>query len=128
VRRLCALGFLAWIVIGLLLVSSAGAWPAGIDHSIFAEEPGSTDERPDPDLGDQGPDGEEDDKDDARVSRIIGVSLLGSGLFLCSWGISAWEVEEYQCCPAHNTGNVVKIVAGVVLLNAGLIYLLEADG
>jgi hypothetical protein len=62
-----------------------------------------------------------------RNNLIVGGMLLGSGVFLCSWGITAWEVEEYQCCPAHNTGNVVKIVAGVVLINAGMIYLLGAE-
>jgi hypothetical protein len=62
-----------------------------------------------------------------RARMIIGGTLLGSGIFLCSWGITAWEVQEYQSCPARNTGNVVKIVAGIMLVNAGLIYLL-GDG
>lgn len=66
-------------------------------------------------------------KPSGRSRTIIGGTLLGSGIFLCSWGVTAWEIEEYQCCPARNTGNVVKIVAGVVLINAGLIHLL-GDG
>jgi hypothetical protein len=61
-----------------------------------------------------------------RSVKIVGTSLLVSGVFLCSWGITSWEVEKYQCCPARNTGNVIKIVAGVVLINAGLMYLLGA--
>jgi hypothetical protein len=117
-----------WGLIGLLGVSSACAWPAGVDHSIFLDESPSAGERPTIHL-----DGAESGQrgggvDDSRASKIIGVSLLGSGIFLCSWGIASWEVKEYQCCPAHNTGNIVKIVTGVVLINAGLIYLLEAGG
>jgi hypothetical protein len=114
-------------LLAFALFQSAGAWPAGVDHSIFEEGTGSIEDKPDILFeGDGSKDGG-DSARDTRTSRIIGATLLGSGLFLCSWGISSWEVEEYQCCPAHNTGNVVKIVAGVVLLNAGLIYLLEAD-
>jgi hypothetical protein len=118
---------LTWMLIGFLSVSSAGAWPRGVDHAIFSDVPGSPGGEKDPRLGEPGTPDDEGGKA-SRASRIIGVSLLGSGIFLCSWGIAAWEMEEYQCCPAHNTGNVLKIVAGVVLLNAGLIYLLEAEG
>jgi hypothetical protein len=71
-----------------------------------------------------GENGEGRSGESKRNDTIVGSSLLVSGLFLCSWGIASWEVEEYQCCPAHNTGNVVKIVAGIVLVNAGLMYLL----
>jgi hypothetical protein len=102
------------------------AWPAGVDHSIFADGPQIEEDEPgghhNPGTG-AGPPGQEGD---SRAGKIVGISLLGSGIFLCSWGIASWEIEEYQCCPARNTGNVVKIVAGVVLINAGLIYLLEA--
>lgn len=62
-----------------------------------------------------------------RVKKVAGATLLTSGLLLCSWGITSWEVSEYQCCPAKNTENVIKIVVGVVLINAGLIYLLGVD-
>ena len=123
--RRCIRVLLPGILVVILCVASAAAWPRGVDHAIFADGSGPKDE-PGPRL--EGSGVEAKGAPDARASRIIGVSLLGSGLFLCSWGISAWEVEEYQCCPAHNTGNVVKIVAGVVLINAGLIYLLEAEG
>lgn len=60
----------------------------------------------------------------SRNTKIIGCSLFSSGVFLCSWGISSWQLEEDQCCPAKNTENVLKIVVGVVLVNAGMIYLL----
>ena len=116
-----------WSLLVLVLIQSAGAWPAGVDHSLFAEGTGSVEDKPDILFEGDGSKEGSGSGEDQRNSRIIGVTLLGSGLFLCSWGISSWEVEEYQCCPAHNTGNVVKIVAGVILLNAGLIYLLEAD-
>jgi hypothetical protein len=80
------------------------------------------------DEGDKGGNEAEDqDGPSDRSQRILGCSLLASGLFLCSWGISSWEISEYQCCPARNTYNVVKIVSGVVLLNAGLVYLLDVD-
>lgn len=59
-----------------------------------------------------------------RDNRIVGTSFFASGVFLCSWGITSWQDEEYQCCPPRNTENVIKIVVGVVLLNAGLFYLL----
>jgi hypothetical protein len=76
-----------------------------------------------------GTDGEEErgGSGPRRNTMIIGTTLLGSGIFLCSWGITAWEIQEYQCCPARNTGNVVKIVAGIVLINGGLMYLLGAS-
>lgn len=81
------------------------------------------------DSGKGGTDGEEEEEGSGsgRNTIIIGTTLLGSGIFLCSWGISAWEIQEYQCCPARNTGNVVKIVAGIVLINGGLMYLLGAS-
>jgi hypothetical protein len=62
-----------------------------------------------------------------RTAKILGSSLLVSGIFLCSWGISSWQVSEYQNCPAENTDNVIKIVVGIVLVNAGLIYLLGGN-
>jgi len=122
-RRLVR-GLMALAMVLLLGISVVGAWPAGVDHSIFADDPAGGDETPE----DLAPRANGDDpgwRDDSRAQKIVGASLLGSGIFLCSWGITSWEVEEYQCCPARNTGNVVKIVAGVVLINAGLIYLLE---
>lgn len=118
-------GTMSWVVVLLLTISTAEAWPAGVDHSIFADTP-ARGEAPPPieDVSDDPAGGRAGDVD-SRASKIVGATLLGSGIFLCSWGITSWEVEEYQCCPARNTGNVVKIVAGVVLINAGLIYLLE---
>jgi hypothetical protein len=59
-----------------------------------------------------------------RNSKIIGSSCFASGLALCSWGIASWQVREFQDCPPRNTENVIKIVVGVVLINAGLIFLL----
>jgi hypothetical protein len=119
-------GIMPWSLVALLCVSTAGAWPAGVDHSIFADGDFAVEDKPRIDLDEEGPGKQREGQEDSRNKSIVGVSLLGSGLFLCSWGITSWEIEEYQCCPARNTGNVVKIVAGVVLLNAGLIYLLEA--
>ena len=60
----------------------------------------------------------------SRNSKIIGGSCFTSGVLLCSWGISSWQVREFQDCPPRNTENVIKIVVGVVLINAGLIFLL----
>ncbi len=118
-------GVTPWVLVVFLGISTVGAWPAGVDHSIFADGPVVGVDQPPVDLtpGEAGEGGAE--KADSRARTIVGASLLGSGILLCSWGITSWEVEEYQCCPARNTGNVVKIVAGVVLINAGLIYLLE---
>jgi hypothetical protein len=109
----------------LLGISTVGAWPAGVDHSIFADGPFTGEDEPPVDVTPDGTGERRGEEGDSRARTIVGTSLLGSGIFLCSWGITSWEVEEYQCCPARNTGNVVKIVAGLVLINAGLIYLLE---
>jgi hypothetical protein len=68
--------------------------------------------------------GQTDRRGERRNARLIGTSFFASGVFLCSWGIASWQVEEYQCCPPRNTENVIKIVVGVVLVNAGLFYLL----
>jgi len=70
--------------------------------------------------------GEARGEESRRSARIIGTSLFGSGLFLCSWGIASWQTREHQCCPTRNTENVLKIVVGVVLINAGLVYLIGA--
>ena len=61
-------------------------------------------------------------------SKIVGGSFLASGVFLSGWGIISWQFEEDQCCPTRNTENVLKIVVGVVLINAGLAYLLGVLG
>mgnify|MGYP001598205963 CR=1 FL=1 len=58
--------------------------------------------------------------------KIVGGSMFASGLFLCSWGITSWQRKEDQCCPPRNTENVLKIIVGLVLVNAGLAYLLGA--
>ena len=73
--------------------------------------------------GEQGRNGERGGES-SRRSKIIGTSLFTSGLFLCSWGITSWQRQEDQCCPPRNTENVMKIVVGIVLINAGLIYLI----
>jgi len=57
-------------------------------------------------------------------AKIVGSSFMGSGVLLCGWGIISWEFEEDQCCPTRNTENILKIIVGVVLVNAGLAYLL----
>jgi len=60
-----------------------------------------------------------------RASRnLIGGSFFASGLFLCSWGIVSWQMREDQCCPPRNTENALKIIVGVVMINAGLFYFL----
>jgi hypothetical protein len=74
--------------------------------------------------GGGGSDAEEAGDRGSRNTKIIGCSLFSSGVFLCSWGISSWQLEEDQCCPARNTENVIKIIVGVVMVNAGLVYLL----
>jgi hypothetical protein len=68
--------------------------------------------------------GQADTRAERWNAKLIGTTFFASGLFLCSWGIASWQVDEYQCCPPRNTENVIKIVVGVVLLNAGLFYLL----
>lgn len=65
-----------------------------------------------------------EENDSRRGDKIVGSVMLGSGVLLCSWGIVDWQTEETQCCPARNTDNVAKIVVGVVLINAGLVYLI----
>ncbi len=67
-------------------------------------------------------------KTHSRERKLVGGCFLASGLFLCSWGIISWQVSEYQCCPARNTENVMKIIVGVVFINAGLYYLLIEEG
>ena len=57
-------------------------------------------------------------------AKIVGGSFFGTGVFLCAWGISSWQFKEDQCCPTRNTENILKIIVGVVLVNAGLAYLL----
>jgi hypothetical protein len=59
-----------------------------------------------------------------RNKKIVGAAMFASGVFLCSWGIVDWQTSDTQCCPARNTENVAKIVVGVVLVNAGLVYLI----
>jgi hypothetical protein len=59
-----------------------------------------------------------------RGKKIAGAVMFGSGVLLCSWGIVDWHTDDTQCCPAKNTENVAKIVVGVVLINAGLVYLI----
>ena len=56
--------------------------------------------------------------------KVAGAVMFGSGVLLCTWGIVDWETDDTQCCPAGNTENVAKIVVGVVLINAGLVYLI----
>ena len=69
--------------------------------------------------------GEEEEAEGSGTgAKIAGAIMLGSGVFLCSWGMVDWQTSDSQCCPARNTENVAKIVVGVVLLNAGLVYLI----
>jgi hypothetical protein len=67
---------------------------------------------------------EEEDEGSGTGAKIAGAIMFGSGVLLCSWGIVDWQTADTQCCPARNTENVAKIVVGVVLLNAGLVYLI----
>ncbi len=113
-------------LLGMLLPPpQALAWPYGVDHSIFYldSEPDSL--RPNIELSQDGEGDPSGDPEQTRARMIAGASLFGSGIFLCSWGITSWETDDTQCCPTNNTQNVIKIVVGVLLLNAGLIYLLE---
>ncbi|MFH1313800.1 MAG: hypothetical protein ABIJ00_11325 [Candidatus Eisenbacteria bacterium] len=125
--RICVLILLVLHV--SLPIGAAAGLPADIRPSVTAWEPDEDLLSPRlPFLGPDGPEADQDKDGEApRTSKFVGYSLLVSGISLCVWGIASWEVEEYQCCPARNTGNVVKIVGGVMLLNAGLIYLLSAD-
>ena len=112
--------------LGMLLPAHrALAWPYGVDHSIFNldSEPDSL--KPNIEYLRGGEADPADDQDNTLTRTIVGTSLFGSGIFLCSWGIASWETDDTQCCPTNNTQNVVKIVVGVLLLNAGLVYLLE---
>ena len=69
--------------------------------------------------------GEEEEGDGSgSAEKFVGAVMFGSGLFLCSWGIVDWQSGDTQCCPARNTENVAKIIVGVVLVNAGLVYLI----
>lgn len=63
-------------------------------------------------------------RDSRKNANIMGTGLFASGIFLCSWGITSWQMKEDQCCPPRNTENVIKIVVGIVLIDAGLVYLL----
>ena len=115
---------LLWL---LVPVAEANAWPAGVDHSIFYLDSDADSLQTNPglpaDMEEEAP--EESGKRNAK--KIMGASLFGSGIFLCSWGIASWQTDDTQCCPTNNTQNVIKIVIGVLLLNAGLIYLLEVQ-
>jgi hypothetical protein len=123
-------GILILLVLHVCLPFGAAAGlPAGIKSSLGDWEPDEDLPSPRiPFLSSDGPEaGEDKDLEAGRDKKIVGYSLLVSGIGLCSWGIGAWEIEKYQNCPARNTGNVVKIVGGVMLLNAGLIYLLGVN-
>jgi hypothetical protein len=127
ITRCC---ILILLVLHLALPPGAAAGlPAGIRASITDWEPDEDLPSPRiPYLSSDGPEASEaGDGGVTQKSKIVGYSLLVSGIGLCSWGIASWEVEKYQNCPARNTGNVVKIVGGVLLLNAGLIYLLGGN-
>ena len=60
----------------------------------------------------------------AGGKKTAGAIMFGSGVLLCSWGIVDWQTDDTQCCPARNTENVAKLLVGVVLINAGLVYLI----
>ena len=113
-------------LLGVILPApSVLAWPYGVDHSIFElnSEPDSL--NPNMEFLKDAEGDPPDDSDRTRTRTIVGTSLFGSGIFLCSWGIASWETDDTQCCPTNNTQNVIKIVVGVLLFNAGLVYLLE---
>jgi hypothetical protein len=103
------------------------AWPYGVDHSIFYldSEPDSL--TPGMEMLKDAEADQDGDGDRRRGKTIVGASLFGSGIFLCSWGIASWQTDDTQCCPTNNTQNVIKIVVGVLLFNAGLVYLLETQ-
>ena len=118
----------AMLLVLLLLASAARAGDMRLPFSRFRlpelSAIGSVEE---PDRqGDRILVGEEEEveEDSGRAKKIAGAVMFGSGVFLCSWGIVDWQTSDTQCCPARNTENVAKIVVGVVLLNAGLVYLI----
>jgi hypothetical protein len=125
VRRAASAALLVCLLALLLPAPRVLAWPYGVDHSIFYldSEPDSL--SPNIELSRDGEGDPSGDPDRSRAKTIVGASLFGSGIFLCSLGITSWETDDTQCCPTNNTQNVVKIVVGVLLLNAGLVYLLE---
>ncbi|MGD9141502.1 MAG: hypothetical protein PVJ42_08175 [bacterium] len=113
----------------VLLLLSAGAAPAGELRLPFSRyrlphvsQVGEVDEESD--KGNQVLIGEEKEEGSDTGKKIAGAVMFGSGVFLCSWGIVDWQFSDAQCCPARNTENVAKIVVGVVLINAGLVYLI----
>jgi hypothetical protein len=115
----------------LVLLFSASAAPAGDLRLPFSRyrlphvsQVGDVDEHSP--KGNQVIVGDEEGKDEGseKGKKIAGGVMFGSGLFLCSWGIVDWQFSDSQCCPARNTENVAKIVVGVVLINAGLVYLI----
>ena len=113
-------------LLGLLLPAPrALAWPYGVDHSIFYVDSEPDSLSPNIEIPESGVADPSGDPNARRAKKIVGASLFGSGIFLCSWGIASWETDDTQCCPTNNTQNVVKIVVGVLLFNAGLVYLLE---
>ena len=103
------------------------AWPYGVDHSIFYQDTEPDSLSPNAAFLKEGRADPEEAPGLVRAKTIVGTSLFGSGLFLCSWGIASWETDDTQCCPTNNTQNVIKIVVGLLLLNAGLVYLLEVQ-
>jgi hypothetical protein len=118
--------FLLVAILAMLLpVPRALAWPYGVDHSIFRTDSEPDSLKPNPEFLKDAEADPSGDKDNGRSRKIVGTSLFGSGIFLCSWGIASWQTDDTQCCPTNNTQNVIKIVVGVLLLNAGLVYLLE---
>ena len=123
------------ILILILLATSAGALDGPLSRTFALTDPqiepagdslGDSLKVIVPGIADGGRSGTKAEAGDRvdRSPKIIGVSLFSSGLFLCSWGITSWQFEDDQCCPARNTENVLKIIVGVVLVNAGLVYLL----
>lgn len=115
----------------LVLLFSAGAAPAGelrLPFSRYRLPPISQVGEVDEEAGKADRiftrDKEDEEEGSDRGKKIVGAVMFGSGVFLCSWGIVDWQFSDAQCCPARNTENVAKIVVGVVLINAGLVYLI----
>lgn len=115
------------VVFFLAITSSAFAQPRNLRSDSTYTELGKSLDLPTLNFegGSSAKNGSQGDQRGQGSCKIVAGSLFVSGLLLCSWGISSWEVEKYQCCPARNTDNVIKIVAGVLLINAGLLYLIE---
>jgi hypothetical protein len=122
-RKAASYALIFCLMCAILPAPRVLAWPYGVDHSIFYQDSGPDSLKPSTEFLEEA--GADPSGDEDRTRTIVGTSLFGSGIFLCSWGIASWQTDDTQCCPTNNTQNVIKIVVGLLLLNAGLVYLLE---